>query len=79
LPSSSSPPRRYKQAAQILAAKGKRLVVSLKNGFNGAAPVNAKVGHPCVVPMDEFVKAMAGKSGSNKFKLPLSEACLGII
>jgi hypothetical protein len=50
----------YKQAAQILASKGKRLVVSLKNGFNFASPVNAKVGHPCAVPMDEVVKGMAG-------------------
>ena len=33
----------YKHAAQIMAAKGKRLVVSLKNGFEGSNPVNAKV------------------------------------
>ena len=43
-----------------MAAKGKRLVVSLKNGFNDASPVNQKVGHPCPVPMDEIVKGMAG-------------------
>jgi len=50
----------YKQAASILAAQGKRLVVSLKNGYIGSSPVNAKIGVPCAVPMDEIVKGMAG-------------------
>jgi hypothetical protein len=43
-----------------LAAKGKRLVVSLKNGYAGATPVNAKIGVPCPVHMDEIAKGMAG-------------------
>lgn len=43
-----------------MASKGKRLVISLKNGFENAAPVNQKVGHPCPVPMDEIIKGMAG-------------------
>ena len=50
----------YRQAAAIMAAKGKRLVVSLKNGFVDASPVNQKVGRPCPVPMDEIVKGMSG-------------------
>lgn len=50
----------YRQAAMIMAAKGKRLVVSLKNGFEDATPVNQKVGRPCPVPMDEIVKGMSG-------------------
>jgi hypothetical protein len=50
----------YRQAAAILAARGKRLVVSLKNGYEGATPVNAKVGAPCLVPMDAVAKGMAG-------------------
>ena len=33
----------YRQAAAILSAQGKRLIRSLKNGYEGAAPVNAKV------------------------------------
>lgn len=41
----------YRHAASILAAKGKRLVVSLKNGYRGATPVNAKIGVPCAVHM----------------------------
>ena len=50
----------YRQAAAIMAAKGKRLVVSLKNGFADASPVNQKVGRPCPVQMDEIVKGMSG-------------------
>lgn len=48
----------YKSAAKIMAAKGKRLVVSLKNGFEGASPVNQKVGHPCAVPLDKIAQSM---------------------
>ena len=42
----------YRHAASILASKGKRLVISLKNGYEGAAPVNAKIGRLCPVPLD---------------------------
>ena len=50
----------YRLAATIMAAKGKRLVISLKNGFEDASPVNQKVGHPCPVPMDKIVQGMSG-------------------
>ena len=50
----------YRQAAAILAAQGKRLVVSLKNGYAGSAPVNAKIGRLCPVQMDAIAEGMSG-------------------
>ena len=50
----------YRHAASILASKGKRLVISLKNGYEGAAPVNAKIGRLCPVPLDGIAAGMAG-------------------
>ena len=49
----------YRRSAQLLADNGKRLVVSLKNGFRGAAPIAAKF-PPCAVPLDDFVARMRG-------------------
>ena len=49
----------YRRAAALLDSRGKRLVVSLKNGFVGAAPVAAKF-RVCPVPLDDFVAAMGG-------------------
>ena len=50
----------YRRSAALLNARGKRLVVSLKNGFVGAAPIAAKF-KVCPVPMDDFVAAMKGE------------------
>ena len=50
----------YRRSAAMLNAKGKRLIVSLKNGFRGAAPIAAKFGL-CPVPLDDFVEAMQGE------------------
>ena len=49
----------YRRSAALLAKNGKRLVVSLKNGFRGAAPIASKF-PPCIVPLDDFVAGMQG-------------------
>ena len=49
----------YRRSAALLAENGKRLVVSLKNGFDGAAPIAAKF-PLCIVPLDDFVAGMRG-------------------
>ena len=56
----------YRRSAALLAENGKRLVVSLKNGFRGAAPIAAKF-PPCAVPLDDFVAGM--QAGGNRRKL----------
>merc|ERR1712060_86234 len=50
----------YRRAAALLNSKGKRLVVSLKNGFVGSTPIAAKF-KLCPVPLDDFVEAMQGE------------------
>eukprot|EP01043_Picozoa_sp_COSAG02_P081295 COSAG02_NODE_19784_length_864_cov_1010.282353_1_plen_271_part_01 len=45
----------YRRSAAMLNSKGKRLIVSLKNGFVGAAPIAAKF-KLCPVPLDNFVE-----------------------
>ena len=49
----------YRRSAALLDSHGKRLVVSLKNGFVGAAPIAAKF-KLCPVPLDDFIVAMKG-------------------
>ena len=52
----------YRRAARVLADRGKRLILSLKNGMRGAAPIAIRIGQ-CPVPLDEFLDAMqAGMS-----------------
>ena len=40
--------------------QGKRLIVSLKNGFIGSAPIAAKF-KLCAVPLDSFIAGMRGE------------------
>ena len=47
----------YRRAAAVLAAKGKRLILSLKNGIPGAAPIAERIGI-CPVQLDVFFDAM---------------------
>ena len=43
-----------------LLVQGKRLIVSLKNGFIGSAPIAAKF-KLCAVPLDSFIAGMRGE------------------
>ena len=47
----------YRRAARVLADGGKRLILSLKNGVRGAAPIAIRIGE-CPVPLDDFLDAM---------------------
>jgi len=47
----------YRRAAAVLAAAGKRLVLSLKNGISGASPIAVKIGI-CAVPLEKVIAAM---------------------
>lgn len=51
----------YRRSAAKLNKRNKRLIVSLKNGFIGAAPIAAKF-KLCPVPLDDFVAAMQGEN-----------------
>ena len=47
----------YRRSAARLAAAGKRLVLLLKNGFEGAAPISTNIGL-CPVPLSAYMQAM---------------------
>ena len=51
----------YRCIANKLAAKGKRLVLSLKSGYSGAAPIAVRIGI-CPVPLEAVVQAMGAET-----------------